>query len=91
VKKAFLLTVSGRVQGVGFRWFTREQAEKLNITGYVKNLWSGSVEIFAEGEEERLERFILELKQGPSFAKVEAIRSEEFPYTSRYKQFSIAF
>ena len=91
MKKAFLLTVKGRVQGVGYRWFANERAKELAISGYVKNLWNGDVEVFAEGEEASLERFIIDLKQGPSFSHVQEVLSKEYPYEAKYEQFSVKF
>jgi acylphosphatase len=65
--------VSGRVQGVFFRDHTRRWAASLELTGWVKNLWDGRVEVLAEGEKESLEDLIARLKQGPSAASVEDV------------------
>ena len=59
MKKAAIITVSGRVQNVGFRFNTLKAAKKNDIYGIVKNLHDGSVYIEAEGEEENLDQFIL--------------------------------
>ena len=56
---------SGRVQGVGFRYFARRLARELGLSGWVRNLANGDVEIEAQGEEERLEQFLLEVRLGP--------------------------
>jgi acylphosphatase len=63
--------VSGRVQGVFFREHTRHWAGSLGLTGCVRNLWDGRVEVVAEGERERIEDLIARLKQGPPLALVE--------------------
>ncbi len=68
--KSVNITVSGRVQGVGFRFFTQSTAVKLKITGWVKNLSNGDVEIYAEGNEETLKNFILIIKKGPPLSRV---------------------
>ena len=69
--------LSGRVQGVGFRAFTRQQAAVLDIKGWVKNLADGRVEIIVQGERPQVKEMISKLKEGPSFAKVEDIEINE--------------
>jgi acylphosphatase len=56
-RRAWRIQVSGRVQGVGFRWFTRRAAEQLGLAGRVRNLPDGRVEIEVAGSPERLEAF----------------------------------
>lgn len=65
--------LSGRVQGVGFRAFTRKQASSLGINGWVKNLADGRVEIKIEGAPSSVKQMINRVKEGPSFARVEDI------------------
>ncbi|OOF88706.1 acylphosphatase [Rodentibacter ratti] len=65
--------IYGRVQGVGFRYFTWKEAKKLGIKGSVKNRADGSVEAIAQGSEEQLEAFEQWLKLGPRTAKVERV------------------
>jgi acylphosphatase len=72
-----IITVSGRVQGVGFRYYTREMAKSLSIKGFVRNLPDGSVYIDAQGSNDALETFIQWCRSGPSRASVERI---EFTY-----------
>lgn len=62
--------VRGRVQGVWFRASTQKEAERIGLTGWVKNCDDGSVEIHAEGDEESLERFMAWCHEGPALAKV---------------------
>jgi acylphosphatase len=69
--------VSGRVQGVGFRWATVQAAEELGLTGRVRNLADGRVEIAAVGEPERLAAFRRWLRQGPPGARVAGVEEEE--------------
>jgi len=69
----FQAKIYGKVQGVGYRYFTEKIAKKLNIFGYVKNLEDGTVEVVAQGKEEDLQKFIEQLKIGPFLAKVEKI------------------
>ncbi len=65
------VAVSGVVQGVGFRWFVREQARALGIAGRVKNLDDGSVEVEAEGDDAAMAAFVDRLREGPRGARVE--------------------
>jgi acylphosphatase len=81
VARRFL--VSGRVQGVGYRYFALDAARRDGLHGYVKNLPDGRVEAEAEGEVEALERFERALRQGPSRARVEQVIVESTNPTSR--------
>jgi len=65
--------VTGRVQGVGFRWFTEEAALREGLSGFVRNLPDGSVEAEAEGDAEALLRFERALRQGPRGARVDGV------------------
>jgi acylphosphatase len=69
--------ISGRVQGVGFRWFVREEARRLGLSGWVTNLASGGVEVAAGGEASSLERLRRALQVGPAGAQVD--RVEDVP------------
>ena len=69
--------VSGRVQGVGFRYFASDAARRENLSGSVRNLEDGRVEALAEGEAESLLRFERALWQGPSRARVERVLVED--------------
>ena len=72
-------TVTGRVQGVGFRWFARDRATALGLSGWVRNRADGSLEILAEGPAEALEAFEAALRLGPPGAavgSVQAMRSD---------------
>lgn len=66
--------VTGRVQGVGFRWSTRHQADLLGLTGWVRNRIDGSVEVFAQGNPAALEVFRTYLAEGPRHAIVATVR-----------------
>jgi acylphosphatase len=71
--KAVRIQVFGRVQGVGFRYFTRQRAMALGLHGRASNLADGSVEVFAVGESSDVEQLIQWLQQGPPSAAVERI------------------
>jgi acylphosphatase len=66
--------VKGIVQGVGFRYFAVYQAQRIGgITGYVRNLRDGNVEVVAEGEREKLEQLLAQLRKGPTGAHVTGV------------------
>lgn len=77
MRKAVILTVSGRVQNVGFRYFATSLANRLCVSGYVKNLSNGNVLIEAEAEEDVLNYFIENIKKGPSHAYVGNVAIQE--------------
>ena len=83
------IIVDGIVQGVGFRWFTSRQARQLGVTGWARNRLRGDVEIYAEGDRTTLETFILEVKAGPRFGRVDAIDVEWKEYTGQFSDFNI--
>ncbi len=68
--------ISGRVQGVGFRFFTMQAAQEQNLTGWVRNRWDGRVEVTAEGTHENLNRFLMALRRGPISAEVQNVDYE---------------
>lgn len=73
---AIRATVLGRVQGVGFRWSTRHEARRLGLRGWVRNLADGSVEVYAEGDPDSIERFLDWLGAGPAPARVDSVHRE---------------
>jgi acylphosphatase len=81
--------ITGRVQGVAFRWYTRETAVGLGVTGWVRNLPDGSVELTAEGNREQLEDLLAWCRQGPSMASVDDMRTEWSDATGEFPSFSI--
>jgi acylphosphatase len=85
--KRYHIFVSGRVQGVFFRASTVEVAKKLGITGWVRNLNDGRVEVVAEGSKEKLDELIGWLKKGPILAKVVDLVIEEETPTGEFKDF----
>jgi acylphosphatase len=65
------------VQGVGYRYYVRQRAERLGVAGFARNLTDGAVEVIAEGEPAALEAFEDALRQGPSFAQVANVERSE--------------
>ena len=70
------LVVSGRVQGVGFRWFAREAARRHRLAGWVRNSADGSVELEVSGDEGGIRELLATIREGPPGARVEAVREE---------------
>lgn len=69
--------VTGRVQGVSFRAFTYESATDLKLTGWVRNLTDGRVEIVAEGPEKALTQLLAKVEKGPTAARVESVKESK--------------
>jgi acylphosphatase len=78
--KTMRIIISGKVQGVYYRQSTREKSMQLGISGIVKNLTNGSVELIASGTADQLNNLIEWCKQGPPKAVVSSIEFEELPY-----------
>jgi len=87
--RAFRIRLSGRVQGVGFRWFVRRAAQELGLTGRVRNLSDGRVEVEAAGEPERLGALRARLRQGPPGSRVTGLDEEELSSVPAWDGFSI--
>jgi len=81
--------VIGRVQGVGFRYFTHEAARRLGLAGYVLNLRDGTVRVYAEGPRESLEHLLRVLREGPGGARVREVRPVWGTATGQYSAFII--
>ena len=88
-REGIQLHISGIVQGVGFRYFIARNANELGLNGYVKNLWNGDVEIYAEGRAEFLEDLLKKAKEGPSHSRVESCKVEWLDFTKKYNNFEI--
>lgn len=81
--------VTGRVQGVGFRYFVVHQAQRLGLCGYVRNVGGQQVEVEAEGEKEALEQLLAVLKRGPAGAQVVHVDMQWSPASGAFKGFVI--
>jgi len=85
------LLIKGVVQGVNFRYYTRREALRLNVTGWVSNLPDGSVAAILEGVEEDVEVLIQWCRQGPSSAQVAELIVQPEEYRAEFQSFSIRF
>jgi acylphosphatase len=83
------LLVSGRVQGVGFREFTRRTAQRLGVGGWVRNLADGRVEVVGDGERSALDALIKAVSSGPPGALVREVRQEWEQIPGREEEFVI--
>ncbi|NOY68600.1 MAG: acylphosphatase [Deltaproteobacteria bacterium] len=90
-KKAVEALISGRVQGVCFRMETERAAEKLNLTGWVKNLPDGRVHALFEGKPEQVDAVLRWCEQGPPMARVDEVIVTQAPVTGAYDGFDIRY
>lgn len=81
--------ISGRVQGVSFRWFTQRKAVELGLTGWVRNLWDGRVEAVFEGEEEAVRQGVTWCHAGEPPARVNHVEVTYHPPTAEFHSFRI--
>ncbi len=88
---AFEVYVSGNVQGVGFRYFTRRVARELGVRGYVKNLSDGRVYIYAVGDEIMLDKFMSAINRGPPMAIVRKVEVREVEIDESFDGFEVRY
>ena len=87
----YLIIVDGRVQGVGFRYFTQITAHTLNLTGWCENLMSGQVKIEIQGLENDVHSFIATIKRGNNFCRVDNINLTNIDIISDEKKYKIRY
>ncbi|MFZ1731921.1 MAG: acylphosphatase [Bacteroidota bacterium] len=83
------VVISGLVQGVGFRYFAMQKARATGIRGFVRNLYSGEVEVVAQAEESMLDAFLRDLKVGPRSAHVKGVKLVWQDEAEMYNSFDI--
>ncbi len=88
MKRYFIIFV-GRVQGVGFRYFAAQVAKSVNMTGHVRNLTNGNVEVEIQGHTDNFDAFLQKLLKGNGFMKIEDYSLKEIPVSSNEKSFNI--
>ena len=89
--KSLKIKVHGRVQGVGFRYSAIQVATRIGISGWVRNEWDGTVQIYCEGEAASVDNFIRWCRKGPSMAYVTSLDIDPVPYQGVYNGFKIDF
>ena len=85
------LIIEGRVQGVGFRYFSQRIGTANNVNGFVRNLSDGSVEIEAEGDNQHISKFINSVRNDHPYARVLNIQQNDLPYTGKFENFQIKY
>jgi len=85
------LYISGHVQGVGFRWYTNQQANKLEVRGWVKNLADGRVEAVIAGDEVQVNKMIDFLKQGSPLSQVDDVEIIDEDYQGEFSKFKMKY
>ena len=85
------LIIEGRVQGVWFRDSTKREANRLNITGWVKNRYDGNVELIAEGSKENVAKLTEWCHNGPPAARVKGVNESIEDYTGEFASFEIIY
>lgn len=85
------IIATGLVQGVNFRYYTREKADELGLVGWVMNLPDGNLEIIAQGERKNLEKLIKWCQTGPQFARVKEINIEWQKPEGKFNDFQIEY
>jgi acylphosphatase len=83
--------IDGRVQGVAYRFFAEKCAARLGVTGWVRNLADGRVEVLAEAASVQIETFLERLREGPSLARIDGFEVRREPSTGEFPDFRIAF
>lgn len=89
--KALTGRVVGRVQGVGFRCFTQENAQRLGLTGFVRNMPDSSVEFLIQGTTEQVESMLAKLLKGPDYSRVETCEQNSVPFDGSIIGFEIRY
>lgn len=88
-EKRYHVYVSGRVQGVGYRYFTRDVAMSFGLSGWVRNMHDGRVELEVQGEQSAVDQFLEDLKEGPSLSRVTDLKIEELAPSKSNSEFLI--
>jgi acylphosphatase len=88
MKKAIKLSISGTVQGVFYRRFVKDNADKNGVKGFVRNLEDGSLEVFLEGEQESVDNMVAICKRGPAHSNLKKIEEKEEKFQD-FKEFRI--
>lgn len=87
----YFIIVEGRVQGVGFRYFCQRLALELELTGWVRNMFNGMVEMEIQGTSDNIDRFISLMTKGNQFVQVDNYSMKKVPISNKDKTFKITY
>lgn len=87
----YKIEISGRVQGVGFRYFTQKKAKQIGLLGWVKNTYSGTVEVMVQGSETEIQTFLDFLQIGPSLSRVDKISKYKMEVLNDFDSFKVKY
>jgi acylphosphatase len=91
MKEGRSLHIHGKVQGVGFRFFATRVARRLGLKGWIQNLRDGSVAAMVEGEAEKIDEWIEEIREGPRYAEVSRIDQQRKDFSGKFGDFDVKF
>jgi len=83
--------IEGLVQGIGFRHFAYRKSQECGVQGYVRNMRDGRVQVYAEGDQSCMDRFLTLLRRGPVGARVRGFHVDQMSFTGNYKEFTVLF
>jgi acylphosphatase len=89
MKKAVKVLIQGTVQGVFFRQFCKDEADKLSLKGIVRNMENGDVELVMEGDHENVDKMVELLKKGPQHAQIKNVLVEDRKWSGDFDEFKI--
>lgn len=91
MKELRLIKVHGKIQGVGFRFFATRVARRLELGGWIRNQRDGTVDAVVEGESEKIDEWIEEIREGPRYAEVTRIDQKKKPFSGKFTEFDVKF
>jgi acylphosphatase len=91
VPRAVHVRIRGRVQGVGYRYFVVEAGRAAGVTGFVRNLENGDVEVRAEGPGDALAPFLAALRAGPRMSRVEGFEVHDIEASGAFREFGVRY
>jgi acylphosphatase len=91
MKEMRIIRIHGKVQGVGYRFFATRVARRLGLKGAIQNMRDGTVEAKVEGDSEKIDEWVLQLKEGPRYAEVSQIDQEKKDFTGSLPDFDVTF
>ena len=88
MKKSIRLYIEGTVQGIFFRAFLKENAERHNVKGFTRNLEDGRVEVFIEGDNDNVDKMVEICKKGPKHSQIKKVQEKQEPFQG-FKDFKV--